>query len=382
MPIPLAWLQLKREPVRLLVALAGVAFAVILVFMQLGFNDALYGSAVRMHQHLVADLVLISPRSPYLALMSSFTRRRLYQALAFDGVEAVAPVYLGLTLWKTPHTGSTRPIFVSGFDPAMNPFDLPEVNANLDKLRLPDLVLFDRASRPEYGPVATSVANGELVTTEVNDHRITVAGLFELGTSFGIDGTLITSDSTFLKLFPQRNKGLIEIGLIKLNPGVDREAARQVLAAGLGPDVEVLTKGGYMAREKNYWAATTPIGYVFAFGSIMGLIVGGVIVYQILFADIIAHLPQYATLKAMGYKNSYLFSVVFQEALILAVVGYLPGAVVALWLYRITERATQLPLFMAWQTALAVLALTILMCSVAGTIALRKVRSADPAEMF
>jgi len=382
MPIPLAWLQLKREPVRLLVALAGVAFAVILVFMQLGFSDALYRSAVRMHQHLVADLVLISPRSPYLATMKSFTRRRLYQALEFDGVEAVTPVYVGLTLWKGSDTRRGRMIFVSGFDPTKNAFDLPEVNANLDKLRLPDLVLFDRASRPEYGPVAASVANGEPVTAEVGDHRITVVGLFDLGTSFGIDGTLITSDWNFLRLFPNRSKGLIEIGLIKLKPGADPERLRRVLVAGLAPDVEVLTKQAYMDREKEYWAGATPIGYVFAFGSIMGLIVGGVIVYQILFADITAHLPQYATLKAMGYKNSYLFSVVFQEALILAVVGYLPGAVAAVWLYRVTERATHLPLVMAWQTALAVLALTILMCGVAGAIALRKVRSADPAEIF
>lgn len=382
MPIPLAWLQLKREPVRLFVALGGVAFAVILVFMQIGFSDSLYGSAVRMHQHLVADLVLISPRSLYLAAMKSFTRRRLYQALAFDGVEAVAPLYAGFTVWKTPYGGHMRTIFVSGVDPAMRAFDLPEVNAQLEKLHALDVVLFDRASRPEYGPVAQMVANGELVTTEVSDRRITVAGLFELGTTFGIDGTLITSDSTFLKLFPDHSRGMIEIGLIKLKPGADPERLRRVLVAGLAPDVEVLTKQAYMDREKNYWADTTPIGYVFAFGSIMGLIVGGVIVYQILFADIAAHLPQYATLKAMGYKNSYLFSVVFQEALILAVVGYLPGAVVALWLYRVTERATQLPLFMAWQTALAVLALTILMCTVAGTIALRKVRSADPAEIF
>jgi len=242
--------------------------------------------------------------------------------------------------------------------------------------------LFDRASRPEYGPVATRVANGEPVTAEVGDHRITVVGLFDLGTSFGIDGTLITSDWNFLRLFPNRSKGLIEIGLIKLKPGADPERLRRVLVAGLAPDVEVLTKQGYMDREKDYWAGATPIGYVFTFGSIMGLIVGGVIVYQILFADIAAHLPQYATLKAMGYKNSYLFSVVFQEALILAVVGYLPGAVAAVWLYRITEGATHLPLFMAWQTALAVLALTVLMCSAAGAIALRKVRSADPAEIF
>jgi putative ABC transport system permease protein len=382
MRIPVAWLQLKREPVRLLVALAGVAFAVILVFMQLGFSDALYRSSVRVHQHLVADLLLVSPRSPYLAGMRSFSRRRLYQALATDGVAAVAPVYVSLALWKNPLTGKPREILVTGFDPAKKVFDLPEVNSNLEKIRLPDYVLFDRAARPEYGPIAETYSHGVPVSAEVGDRRITVAALFELGTSFGIDGTLITSDLNFLRLFGHRNRGLIEIGLIRLKPGADVEAVRQAVAARLPGDVEVLSKQGYMQREKNYWATSTPIGYVFAFGSIMGLIVGAVIVYQILFADISAHLPEYATLKAMGYTNGYLFAVVFQEALLLAVLGYLPGFAASVWFFRISEGATHLPLAMDAQTALVVLALTVLMCSTAGAIALRKLRAADPAEIF
>jgi putative ABC transport system permease protein len=382
MRTPVAWLQLKREPVRLSVALAGVAFAVILVFMQLGFSDALYRSAVRIHQHLVADLVLVSPRSLYLADMRSFSRRRLYQALGYDGVAAVAPVYMRMGLWKNPFTGKARVILVSGFDPAKRVFDLPEVNAKLNQIRLPDLVLFDRASRPEYGPVAAAFRAGEPVTVEVADRRVGVAGLFNLGTSFGIDGTLITSDSNFLRLFRDRPPGLIDIGLITLEPGADAETVRHGLASRLPEDVEVLTKQGYMQREKNYWAETTPIGYVFAFGSIMGLVVGGVIVYQILFADISSHLSEYATLKAMGYTNTYLFKLVFQEALLIAIFGYVPGFAAAVFLYGITADATHLPLVMDSSTALQVLVLTVVMCSVAGAISLGKLRAADPAEIF
>ncbi len=382
MRTPVAWLQLKREPVRLSVALAGVGFAVILVFMQLGFSDALYRSAVRVHQHLVADLILVSPRAPYLADMRSFSRRRLFQALGYDGVAAVAPVYIRMGLWKNPLTGKPRTILVSGFDPAKQVFDLPDVNANLDQIRLPDLVLFDRASRPEYGPVVEAYAAGKPVTTEVADRRISVAGLFELGTSFGIDGTLVTSDSNFLRLFRDRSPGQIDIGLITLEPRADAEAVRRVLMSRLPGDVEVLTKQGYMQREKDYWAQTTPIGYVFAFGSVMGLVVGGVIVYQILFADISSHLSEYATLKAMGYTNTYLFKLVLQEALLIAMLGYGPGFAITVLLYGITADATHLPLVMDWWTALQVLALTILMCGTAGAISLGKLRAADPAEIF
>lgn len=382
MRTPVAWLQLRREPVRLAVALAGVAFAVILVFMQLGFSDALYRSAVRLHRLLVADVVLLSPRTMHLTSMRSFTRRRLYQALGFEGVASVTPMYLGMAPFKNPLSGSTRPLLVIGFDPTKPALDLPEVNDKRESIRLPDLALFDRASRPEYGPIASLYEKGSALTTEVADRRITLAGLFEIGTSFGADGTLITSDSNFLRLFPQRGPGLIEIGLIQLTPGSDAELVRQRLAAFLPDDVEVLTKQGYMDRETNYWARTTPIGYLFTFGSVMGLVVGGVIVYQILFTDISSHLPEYATLKAMGYTNAYLFKLVFQEAILLAVLGYLPGFAATLWLYGITAEATNLPLAMSWSTGALVFALTLLMCCLAGAISLSKLRAADPAEIF
>jgi len=266
---PLAWSQLKKEPVRLLVASAGVAFAVILVFMQLGFNDALFDSAVRVHERLVADLVLISPRSFYLAAMSSFSRRRLYQAAGFAGVSEVVPVYTGIAPWINPYTGRPRLIFVAGFDPSRRAFDIPAVNEQVDKIRAPNQVLFDALGRPEFGPVAEDLRAGKLVTTEVTHWKITVAGLFEMGTSFGVDATLMTSDLNFLRVFGARPKGLIDIGLIRLQPGVDPQITRDALAAFLPKDVEVLTKQGFMEREKAYWRDSTPIGFVFAFGSIM-----------------------------------------------------------------------------------------------------------------
>ncbi len=380
--VPLPWLQLKHEPLRFAVALGGIGFAVILVFMQLGFNTAFFESNVRVHSHLVADIVLISPRSPYLVAMRSFPRRRIYQALGFDGVQSVSALYVGISTWKNPRTGELKDVFVAGFDPDEDVFDLPGVRGNLDKVRFPDWFLFDRAARPEYGPVAAEIDEGQSVKREVANREITIVGLFELGTSFGIDGALISSDLNFLRLFPIRREGMIDVGLVRLKPGADVEAVRRALAAGLPNDVEVLTKRGFMEREKDYWKAMTPIGYVLGFGSIMGLVVGAVIVYQILFADISGHLAEYATLKAMGYSNARLVSVVVQQAFILAIFGYLPGFAVCVWLYRTAAAATHLPMVMTVQTCAAVLGLTILMCSVAAAIAVRKLRSADPAEIF
>jgi putative ABC transport system permease protein len=380
--IPLAWLQLTRERSRFFAALAGVTFAVILVFMQLGFSDALYASSVRLHDVLAGDLFLIHPQAAYLMLMKPFSRRRLYQTLAFDGVESVTPVYTGDNLWKNPITAATRDIFIVGIDPTAVALNLPEVNRQRQKIRRTDIVLFDEASRPEFGPVAQALKAGKTVATDIGNRRITVAGLFRLGTSFGIDGTMITSEANFLRLLPMRTKGLIDIGVITLRPGVSPEAMQKVLAASLPRDVEVLTKRGFEKREKTYWATSTPIGFVFAFGTIMGLVVGLVIVYQILFADISDHLAEYATLKAMGYRNRDLFSVVFQEASILAILGFTPGFAISLWFYRVAEGATLLPMRMTPTLIGVVLMLTITMCCASGAMALHKVRTADPAEVF
>jgi putative ABC transport system permease protein len=378
----LAWLQLRREKLRLAIALAGVAFAVILIFMQLGFQEALFNSAVAVHRRLEADIVLVNPTSAYLASMKTFPRRRIYQALGFDGVEAVGALYTMLMPWKNPETGRTRDIFLLGFDPAYEVLDLPEVNAQRAMFRRPDVVLFDEASRPEYGPIVADFKQRIPVDTEVRTRHVTVGGLFMLGTSFGIDGTIVTSDLNFQRIMPSRDPGAVSIGLVRLKPGVDATRVRDALAAYLPKDVEVLTKADYIAREKRYWDTSTPIGYVFKFGVVMGLVVGAIIVYQILFADISDHLPEYATLKAMGYTDRYLFAVVLMEATLLAIAGYLPGGVISFWLFRVAGTATRLPLFMSVGTAILVVTLTLGMCWASGALALRKIRSADPAEIF
>jgi putative ABC transport system permease protein len=380
--VPLAWLQLTRQKLRLLVAVSGVAFAVILIFMQLGFRKALFDSSTRLHERLTGDLFLISPQFDFLAQPKSFSRRRLFQALGFPGVASVSPVYLGLALWKNPDTGKTRPIFTIGVDPADDAVSLPGVSAQLDLIRMPDVVLYDRQGRPEYGNIAQWVDGGHPVTVEANNRAITVRGLFDMGTSFGVDGTLLTSHTNFLRLFPTREPGLIDVGLIRLQPGTDAVAARDTLRAALPDDVLVLTRNDYIQREQTYWDTSTPIGYVFNFGVILGLVVGAIIVYQILFTDVSDHLAEYATLKAIGYPNRYLFGVVFQEAIILAGLGYLPGMLVTIALFRIAGDATKLPIQMTVPLSLSVLLLALVMCCVSGAIALRKIRSADPAEVF
>ncbi|MEH2332909.1 ABC transporter permease DevC [Nostoc sp.] len=380
--IPLSWLQLTREKTRLAVALAGIAFADILMFMQLGFRDALYYSNVRFHNSLQGDIVLINSQSNAILAMRGFSQRRLYKALELPAVQSVHPIYLDYTIWKNPVTGRPRSILIFGMNPETNLLNLPGVQENLDKLKLPDVVLFDRSSRVEYGPIAANYDQGKTVTAEVRRRRVKVEGLFTLGASFGADGNLITSDINFLRIFSNRQKGLIDIGLIRLKPGADANVVAQELRKYLPNEVNVLTKQEFIDFERNYWANSTAIGFIFTLGTVMGFIVGTVIVYQILYTEVADHLAEYATLKAIGYTQNYLLTVILQEALLLAVLGYFPGIVFALFMYNSARSATLLPVFMSFDRAVMVLILTMLMCIISGAIAVRKLRSADPADIF
>ena len=380
--LALGWIQLKKQPLRLAVALCGVSFAVILVLMQLGFRESMFTSAVRYHESFRYDIVLLSPKSPFIVQLRPFTERRLYQAMAVDGVESVAPVYVRIATWKRPRALDTRAIFVVAFDPSDDALDLPDVAANLDRIKDQSSLLFDRFSRPEFGDVAGGFSSEEGIEAELNNQRFRVTGLFELGTSFGIDGSVVMSDQSFLRLFPEHRRGLISLGLIRIGPDVDPEACAMAIRAQVPEDVLVLTKQQFIQRERDYWDATTPIGYILNFGLMVGLVVGAIVVYQILFADVCDHAAEYATLKAIGYSNGFLSRVVLQQALALAVLGFVPGLLISMWLYGAASTATRLPLQLTAIQALAVFGLTLLMCSLAGLLALRKVWTTDPAEVF
>ena len=381
--IPLAWLQLSHEKVRLLVAIAGIGFADILMFMQLGFRDALFDSAVRFHANVNGDVFLISPQSTSLIAMKSFPRRRLYQTLAFQGVDSATPIYLGFKIWKNPYDKSTRQIMIIGFNPADKKlFELPGIAENIDKLQLPDTYLFDVKSRAQFGPIEEKFKSGESIQTEVGGRKIGIGGLFTLGASFGADGNILASDTNFIRMFDKRNAGLIDVGVVKLKPGTDLAATIKAMKAYFPEDVKVFSKEEFIDFERGYWQNSTSIGFIFTLGTVMGFIVGIVIVYQILYTDVADHLSEYATLKAMGYTDFYLLTVVFQEAVILSIVGFFPGMLAAVGLYTMTRNATSLPLLMTIARATTVMILTMIMCTISGAIAVRKLRAADPADMF
>jgi putative ABC transport system permease protein len=379
---PLGWLQLRHNPTRLFVALAGIGFAVMLIMMQLGFRAALFESAVRYHERLDYDVALFSRDSVFIVRPQPFSIRRLYQALALEQVAHVSPIWIAPAVWKNPWTNERRSITAFGFHPEDAVLRTQGFDEGRGLLRHEDVLLFDAASRPEFGPVKDAFDPEHPLRTEVNDRQITVVGLFEMGPSFGIDGNVITSEDNWLRLFPERHRNDIYLGLIKLKPGADPNAARDTLRVLLPEDVLVLTKPEFIDREVEYWNSATPIGYVFTFGAVVGFVVGAIIVYQILFADVSEHLKEYGTLRAIGYSSRFVSGIVLQEAVILALLGYLPGLVIVHFLYGTAARATRLPMYVTPSRAVVVLIATLAMCTLSGILAVRKVRRLDPADVF
>jgi putative ABC transport system permease protein len=391
----LARSNLLHQRIRTLISLAGVAFAVLLIFSQLGFLGSVHRTATLLFDKLDFDLLLTSREYLDLDAAESFPRLRLAQAEGIPGVESVRPFSVGLGLWRGPQPQSSPRV-----DPrrwnililGVRPEDLHLVFRNAGQgifrdreelaafetaLARPNAVLIDRRSWPEYGS-PEDLRPGAVV--ELNEQQLELAGNFEIGTGFGYNGLLLTSEATMDRVggkIPRQ----VTFGLVKLRPGGDLRAVKDRLNEVL-PDARAYTRDEINAKESEYWVQETAVGRFFTLGVMVALVVGVIFVYQMMAADIQNHLSEYATIKAMGYRNGYLFRVILWQAGLLALVGFFPGLLASLGIYELTRHAARIPIDMTASRAVFVLLLTVVMCLCSGLLAIRKLRSADPADLF
>jgi putative ABC transport system permease protein len=386
---PLAWLNLTHDRWRFALSLAGVGFAVVLMFIEFGFYNALLDSTVALIDRFDADLVMVSKVKSSLQAFGGFPRRRLSQALSVPGVVSVRPLYLEevRSLWRSDRGNRRQLLRVLGIDPVAPALRVDEAR-RATALRLSDRALFDRASRIAHA------APNDRTADDLAGRDVYVDGEFRLGLDFVHEGNLIIGETAFAHYFPNPGGSAlrqVEVGMIRLANGANPAAVRSELKERLpmwdgspsgGSDVIVMTRDEFRDQERRFWRESTPVGFIFGLGAVMGLIVGIVICYQVLATDVADHLAEFATLKAMGYGGGYLAGVVLQQALWLALAGFVPGCLLSWLLYQALEQATGLPLLMTIPRAAAVLGLTVLMCGLSGLLTVRQVVTADPAELF
>lgn len=372
--------SLVYDKTRLIVGTLGVAFAVLLVFVNLGFLGALKSTAGLLYNQLDADIYLISPLSLNGTATNAFPRDRLYQAATAPGIQSAVPLYVSALPWRNVQSTQQFYILAFGFNPNDQVFLLPELQeaTNIAALNETNTVLFDRRSLPKYGPQTLGLIS------EAGGRRIRIGGFFNLGGGLAAEGTIIMSDQNFLRFFDPRPIEQIDLGLLKLQPHVSLDSTLTSLRKILPTDVEIYSKAEIIARDQTYWLETTAVGFIFSLGVFVSLVVGASIVYQILYADIAKYLREYATLKAIGFQNSFLLGVVLQEALCLACLGYVPGVFIAYGFYQLILKATSnsIPMTMEVSTMTMVAGLTLVMCSLSALISVRRVFQADPADAF
>lgn len=386
--IPLAWLNLLHDRRRLLVAVSGIGFAVVLMFMQTGFKNALFDSTVQILHELNADLVIISKARYALPANQTFNISRLYQSRACDGVRAAYPLYIERprAVWKQPD-GRGLPIRVFACEPSDPVLLMPEIAEHAEALKQRGAVLIDERNKSVYGLPGARTPWTEWSDVTLAGQAIRLVGCFRLGTDFANDGNLFMNSANFAKFFASRAPGgdaldVVDLGVVQLEKGVDPEQIKERLAALLPSDVAVYTKAEMIARERNFWSKSTPVGYIFLLGTVIGFLVGVIICYQIIHSDIADHMPEFATLKAMGYRNRYFIVFVLMESVYLSLLSFLPGMLVSYAMYTALAHYTGLLMILNVQRAATVLLLTLAMCIASGCLAMRKVLAADPAELF
>lgn len=383
--LPLAWLQLKRQPIRYLVAVTGIGFAALLMYMQLGFQSGLLNSATTFYEALNADLILISPGTLNSGNFQQFPESLLFNALGVEGVKQAIPLYVANI--NTQKLGGVRPtsLRLIGFAPDTQVLNLPDVIAESEVLKTPGYVLFDTLGNRNTGPIAAAFKSQGAQTMLLSDYTKTfrVMGLFKLGSTFAADSNLISSDTTAIQLaFRQINLGEISLGLLRLSPDADAKAIQTFLNKSYGKELQVLTKSELIAQERDYWNTASSFGVIFGFGTIMGLLVGGVVVYQVLYTDVSDHLKEYATLKAMGFADGFILMIVIQEAFLLGISSFIPATIISTGMYAFLTSASGIRIEMTGDKTLLVGALTLGVCAASAAIAIRRLQDADPASVF
>jgi putative ABC transport system permease protein len=388
MRTPLAWLNTTSSIPKLILASAGIGFAVILMFMQIGFLNGLFDSTVQLLRLLKADLVIISPARYTVPSEQRFDYGLLQRAYGVDGVVRVQPLYLDRSMAEVRVIGNvSRSIRAIGVPLDGDVFLDPVMNSKCKLLGDANAALVDRKSKLKYGFEKRDLDRLRNQEIELSGKKVEMKEWVEIGTDFVYDGSIVVSERGVENFFPFRNGrkpplAAVDLGLVVIDPKQDKDTVLKNLQERLGEAVHVYDRELLIRREIGFWATNTPIGIIFSIGTVMGLFVGVIICYQILFTDIHDHLGEFATLKAMGYGPLYFLRFVMLQSFYLSVFGFLPGWLASWGLYIWLADLTGLVMTLTPLRVLLVFMLTFLMCTISGALAVRKLWKADPAALF
>ena len=379
--LPIGWLQLTHNRTRFAAALAGVAFANVLVFVQLGIMNSMGAATLRPYDFFQADIMISASDASTLTDGGNVARQWLLQAMGDPDVSAG----MGLLIANVPWDRGEKDISLTtfGVDPVKKEFLGADIASDLNLLQVQDAAILDRLARGLSKDEASAIRPQSPLSFETQGRTVTAYATFAGGGGFGGDGYMLVSDQTFLSLFPTRSSTAPDHILLTLRPGAQTDAVITRLKSLISdPSLRIRSYEQAAQEDLRYQQTKRPTGIIFGFGVLIGVLVGIVIVYQVLSTDVADHLREYATFKAMGYGPQFFLGIVFEEALVLGIMGFIPGLIVGTTILTIMGKITTLPLGMTPSMAATVFLGTIVFSALSGAIATRRLAAADPADLF
>jgi putative ABC transport system permease protein len=379
--LPIGWLQLTHNRTRFAAALAGVAFANVLIFVQLGIMNSMGAATLRPYEFFQADIMISAGDANSFTDGGNVARQWLLQAMADPDVSDGVGLFVANVPWDRGEKDISLSTF--GVDPAKPGFLSPGIGADLAMLQVQDAALLDRLARGLGSETAAAIRPQTPLAFEAQGRTLVAYATFAGGGGFGGDGYMLVSDQTFLSLFPARSSAAPDHILLSLRRGADVETVVQRLRTLISdPSLRIRSYQDAALADLRYQQTKRPTGIIFGFGVLIGVLVGLVIVYQVLSTDVADHLREYATFKAMGYGPRFFLGIVFEEALVLGVMGFIPGLIVGTTILTLMAKITTLPLAMSLSMAVSVFVGTVVFSALSGAIATRRLAAADPADLF
>jgi putative ABC transport system permease protein len=370
---PLAQRNLFHDKVRLAVTLTGIVFSVVLIVVQLGLFLGFTTATSNLIDHSNADLWITSKNVPYVEQGVAFSERKLNQVRAVPGVADAQKIIARWTQWKR-HDGGQDSVQIVGInvdDPIERPWNL--VEGRVEDLKSPDAVIMDELYKQKLG--VTRI--GEVF--EIGGHRARVVGFTRGIRSFTTSPYVFTTFKNAQNYTGLREDQTMFI-LVRLAPAANWKPVRDAIMANV-KDVDVFTTSQFSHMTTFYWMFTTGAGVAVLIAAVLGLVVGFVVVAQTIYATTVDHIREFGTLKAMGAPNSYVYKVIMKQAAMSAVIGYVLGMIVSVFVVHGSQKGGA-AILMPPTMAVGMFFVTLTMCIGAALVSINKVTRLDPAMVF
>jgi putative ABC transport system permease protein len=384
--LPLALRQLTDSPIKTAAAAAGICFSNVLIFFQLGLLNAIYQSQSRPYSLLDGEIVLVSNRFNRLSQSPTISLNDAMRAQGVEGVARVSPLSIALGTVLIIPQGFTTNAQIYAIDPSNSSISAHKANLNLSSLNLFERSSVDSLSRPSYVKnFRFGLKTSSQYSTNLDDKRLVVNSLASVGSTFAADLSLIMSQDNMIHYFPIRSHGLINLATVKLKDGYSVQRVLSALRSKLYPigyNIQAWSIPEISQKEIVYWQTHTTLTFIFGLGVIVGFVVSGIIIYQILYSDVISHLSEYATLLALGYSNLYVIRVVFVQAFLLTVISFPFAIVFSMGLYLFMASASSLVIYMTLARSVLVFFLSLTASTFSCYLATNQLRKVDPSSLY